>query len=493
MGSVPNEITSHEAEPTLQLRRALVPIDEYAVREGVTRGVVEECGKLGVLQIRRYRGKTFVVDVPLSPYISSSAADKAASRPVDEDRHFAKKSQNGLPKVAEAKGLPFGDALREKISELDEKVASAKPVLQKDDKKKVPEVCETNKELTASDSKSVESGAISALVEKMFNKSCRMTESCIKPLKDENGRVSKAADLNQVIHQQGHKSADQSLQLTGDASRFESVSESVRVPLSSPFEVDRPVADGVSQAECPPGPAKLSKSGIKVRKTPQLVSQMFRKVGQIINKLLRMAGSKTVRNEEESELPQVIEDEGIQFSPLTTDDSFYKESQSWASAAQARSKRGWRIVAFFSVLFLFVAFLANVWFYVDRQGQLDKLNLAYANIRTVYSNFVKADKQVKTLQNKLANSRAEIGRLQSELNKSRAEVKRIQSELDKSRAEIKTVRDQLAKAKQNIETTQRRNSQAVNRLKGQIQKLTEWMRESNNTLQPPVGPGISDE
>jgi len=68
MAPKPNEVILEEIKPLLQLKRPLLSIDKYAAREGVTRRVVEEYGRLGVIQLRRYKGKTYVVDVPLSPY-----------------------------------------------------------------------------------------------------------------------------------------------------------------------------------------------------------------------------------------------------------------------------------------------------------------------------------------------------------------------------------------------------------------------------------------
>jgi archaellum component FlaC len=68
---------------TLLLNRPLVPIDEYAARESVSAGFIEECGRLGIVQLRRYKGKTFVVDVPLAyPYGTQPAAE--LSQPGDK-------------------------------------------------------------------------------------------------------------------------------------------------------------------------------------------------------------------------------------------------------------------------------------------------------------------------------------------------------------------------------------------------------------------------
>ena len=64
-----NRITPEETGPILQLKRPLLPIDEYAARQGISTDIVEEYGKLGIVQIRKYKGKMFVVDVPLSRYL----------------------------------------------------------------------------------------------------------------------------------------------------------------------------------------------------------------------------------------------------------------------------------------------------------------------------------------------------------------------------------------------------------------------------------------
>jgi len=63
-----NTLLYDAADPMLQTDRPLVPIDEYAAQQGVSRGVIEQCGKLGIIQIRRCKGQEFVVDVPVNSH-----------------------------------------------------------------------------------------------------------------------------------------------------------------------------------------------------------------------------------------------------------------------------------------------------------------------------------------------------------------------------------------------------------------------------------------
>ncbi|HEW79180.1 MAG TPA: hypothetical protein ENH34_04345 [Phycisphaerales bacterium] len=255
-----NEMSSREIVPTLQLKRPLLPIDEYAAREGISRGIVEECAKLGVVQIRKYKGKTFVIDVPLSPYPHTPDTTADPIQPID---------------------------------------------------------------------KTAQAGKISELVQKV------------------------------------------------------------------------------------------------IPDTP--------------------------------ESAQITQDSGIQFGFLT---------------AQARSKRIWQIVAVFSTVFLFTALFGNLWFYMDRKIQLDRIDLAYASIQQFLNDSTQAKQQVKTLQNELVNSRAELVRVQNELNSSRAEVK--------------TARNELTRTRQDIKTIQQRNARTVERINQQIQKFIGQIPEPTKT-----GPVIS--
>jgi methyl-accepting chemotaxis protein len=71
MKTIPVQKTLEDAVPRLQLERPLVPIDEFAASEGVSRSAIEDWAKLGLVQIRKHKGKTFIVDVPPGPYDDS--------------------------------------------------------------------------------------------------------------------------------------------------------------------------------------------------------------------------------------------------------------------------------------------------------------------------------------------------------------------------------------------------------------------------------------
>ncbi|MHC4337307.1 MAG: hypothetical protein ACYSTG_05070 [Planctomycetota bacterium] len=378
-----NQATSQETAATLQLNRPLLPIDEYATREGVSRDIVEECRRLGIVQVRKYKGKRYVVDVPLSPYrypsrgaeFAECLSTAGATKPVDKT------------------------TLSKKISELRQKAASKGDILQKN--RRMGAFEHVGKHTRPND-EAVKAGTSSALIEKI---------------------------------------AEPSL--------------SSRVPHGA-------------------------------RQLFLLAGQVFRKALQIISKPVRMVGGKVTESKSRHESPQIIHDGGIEFSTLAVSPS-YEDSLSDDLSVQPRSARSWQLapkgrapwgrVAVFSTILFFVALLVNIWFYAGRQTQRDTLSLAYANIQTVYSDFIKADRQVKVLRSELAGSKAEI--------------RRIQNELDDSRVELQDVRNQLAEARQNLESIQQRNAQGMDRLHEQIQKLMVWVKESNKNSQPSSGSSTS--
>ena len=78
MKTIDKNAISQKNEPILQLKRPLLPIDKYASREGLSKDMVEHFSKIGYVQIRKFKDKTYVVDIPVSQY-SFGDADSAES------------------------------------------------------------------------------------------------------------------------------------------------------------------------------------------------------------------------------------------------------------------------------------------------------------------------------------------------------------------------------------------------------------------------------
>lgn len=93
MGITTERVSSEKAGPILQMKRSLLPIDEYAARKGLSTEIIDKFGLLGIIQTRRYKGKTFVVDTPLSPYSCISQASKEAVKPTDKTAQAKKISE----------------------------------------------------------------------------------------------------------------------------------------------------------------------------------------------------------------------------------------------------------------------------------------------------------------------------------------------------------------------------------------------------------------
>ncbi len=71
---------AQKVESYSHFKRTLVPLDEYAARQGISSDIIEQQGQLGVIQIRKFKGQKFVVDVPaeqLSEFETDDFAEAA--------------------------------------------------------------------------------------------------------------------------------------------------------------------------------------------------------------------------------------------------------------------------------------------------------------------------------------------------------------------------------------------------------------------------------
>ncbi len=58
-----------------RLSRRLIEISEYAEREGITSQDVRKCSEIGIVQLRRHKDKTYVVDIPILSYDNDDNID----------------------------------------------------------------------------------------------------------------------------------------------------------------------------------------------------------------------------------------------------------------------------------------------------------------------------------------------------------------------------------------------------------------------------------
>jgi peptidoglycan hydrolase CwlO-like protein len=88
-----------KAESSSHFKRNLVPLEEYAARQGISSDVVEQQGQLGVIQIRKFKGQKFVVDVSpeeLSEFENENAAETIGKPVVPRSKTSSKILTIGL-------------------------------------------------------------------------------------------------------------------------------------------------------------------------------------------------------------------------------------------------------------------------------------------------------------------------------------------------------------------------------------------------------------
>ena len=69
--------------PVFSRKKSLLSMQQYATSQGVSTGVVQECAKLGVVQVRKHKDKTYIVDLPLDIYKGLNQQDEQKLEPLD--------------------------------------------------------------------------------------------------------------------------------------------------------------------------------------------------------------------------------------------------------------------------------------------------------------------------------------------------------------------------------------------------------------------------
>lgn len=450
-----NNGTSRQTARSLHLNKSLVPIDEYAAREGLSRDLVEECGKLGIVQLRTYKGKTFVVNVPISPYLCVSETAQKPARPADKNSRA------------------------QKISELMQRVASEKSVPQKK-----PQTAASEGPVE-SGNKSVKPGAISHLVKKMFDDASKITEKQRQVLYDASSGAERVSEPVQNVPDKTPRAAAQPAMSTNDASQ--SGTARTRTPGAGEA-ANRPKAAPDNRTQARPLPP-VQPPDMEIFELPDESEGIVDDTDTIY---------------ESAQIPQ---DDSFQLSVLTAQ---ARSKHIWQTTAML--SLGFLFVTLIASITLLLNLRTQLYqahasiqrLFDDStqsgrnlenlkaelssssaqagffQSTLDK---SRAELQAARNELTEARKETENIRTELGKSRAEVGRLRNEVSESGAEAARLQRELDKSEAELKTVQDKLASATRELQTIRQRNSEAAVRLNKRIQQLTAQLNKLNRESQ----------
>ena len=61
-------LSSKKSTAIVYMKSSLISIDEFAVRCGISKNIIEECIKIGLIKTRKCKGETFVLDIPAARY-----------------------------------------------------------------------------------------------------------------------------------------------------------------------------------------------------------------------------------------------------------------------------------------------------------------------------------------------------------------------------------------------------------------------------------------
>jgi hypothetical protein len=400
-----------ESEPILQLNRSLIPLKEYAAREGVSESIIYECSKLGIVQIRKCKGRIYVVDVPLSPHMTAL-----------EEKIRVKGSVDGSP-------APIH--LSEKIKEFSPHEEDRFPEIE-------PSGIESGKS-------GFMDGQFKQILEEDIEASIRAG------IEDEPGpgffepeRPGKGTSLihddsniyyDEYILEQLESSDLPQPELKQERSKLqdevddEDILEILDLELAEPVRVtEAPMFDNKPEDVMIDEPIRIPDL-----ETP---SQSLER------------GGKAEGAEEKA-----LEEVGV-----TAEEKRQREKRS-----VIQSRRFWQVTTSFAFLLFLAAVCLNVWVYNDYKAQQGRLGEAYASIQNVYGDFIEQKRTSETLQKQLKDAEASLLQLQNELGQ--------------SDAQIKTLQEQLNQNQQSFQNIQGFDSEGVQKLEEQIQKLTTQIEE----------------
>jgi hypothetical protein len=423
-----DRMMTDQDRPSLQMKRSLLPIDEYAARQGLSIDLVEKCGDLGIVQIRKYKGKTFVVNSPVSPY-------PCAAEPPDEPL----KSTAGPAATGTASRLV--KSMFSKAARIVDKPAGA---------------------ANGGAGWAKNSHRSARKIQPEAHKSASQARRFVKH-SDEGKNVSQSV---RTITPPSRRAVNEPAR-AAERIRWKETLPPVKPPDMELFEIDDEPGEVVDDSGyvLAAGFAGLDEM-LEIEETPESV-QIPQNDGYRFGILA--AGARSTRNWQLAALFLV----SFLFVALFAAIWLYADREiqvgrlGQANASLEKLSDGSEQVE------EEVQVLQRSLSRSQEQVELlrKEVDASRAQIKGVQNELLLGEQDRETIRNELGKSRAEVGHLRGELGSSEAEVSRLQNELDEAEAELKSIKAELARAKQSLRNIQRRNAEAAARLNRRIQEL----------------------
>ncbi len=207
MKTAPDTI-GQEHLKVLRLNRPLLPIEQFAAREGTTIEEIEKCSNIGIVQLRKHNGKTYVVDIPVCSYDATAEADAEVASLIGKTPNAT--AEPAKPKAVEHKSEPkpvihTKPAAAGLFKNLRDSAKNIKTKLFKTEPKQPAaqiknDSCPSESEQAAK-KQTVKPGSISALVSKMVEKSRMIKQHLKQSSPQQTGQQTTEAEAEPDIPQ----------------------------------------------------------------------------------------------------------------------------------------------------------------------------------------------------------------------------------------------------------------------------------------------------
>ncbi|TFG49856.1 MAG: hypothetical protein E4H40_02265 [Candidatus Brocadiia bacterium] len=419
----------------------MVEIEEYALREGVSVKMVEDLVKMGVIKMRRSRGRSFVVDVPLSPYGTDGNQGREAelersghSNTVEDHVETMAVSQTTCSE--DEQGDDNEVLERGVITQLVMKMLRKSTKVSEDDiyNEELAEACceevkapvdagTEEDDLVVSQARVMRHGP-PRRIENLSTGGRRDMESCLyrsipmtssEAVEIINSKTTIADDLveraketNEYERCETIDTPELQARLT-DRREFEgaepAAGDKVMIDIDREFQK---LIDEINNFDALPDPTEFLCSAAETKQQPK--QQKKTAAAPLFKRLIRKQGNVTseqvhkVSNRGDEKPVAISADMGVKLGMLT---------------AQARSKTAWKIFGILSLAALFVTVCLLLWVYMDGKMSLtttqERLDQAYTSVQKLYDDSSQAQQNAKQLQQQLENARARISEMQNKM------------------------------------------------------------------------------